>query len=405
MAGGAAKLLNSYQYVLVGRFNIAPLARVIARRFGADGGIAAHFCHEAQGCANRGQYEAGIRACRASIAIKRDHLPAYEVRVQILTHLRRYEEALEVCAEALEVAPNSEAISSSIAQVLPAIGHTQHPEWVIAILNRCSAANPRLTDVLMSLVNMLLKLGNYRELVRVCRRVLEIDPEFVPAVDALRSLLADPNAQQALGDLKIVPSSEFAEEYDWLVASNMTDALIEVMSKFYTRIGIDPFKTPLVQGLHRFREKLSANAQRANQQGRRPPLVLFEAAWQQHRSGKVNEAREAFSAIFYDSTARTRAAHNPVLKEALVRSGEILGRYYDNIGEVERAIGVYRDIMSIDQNGLIARRLMLLLSRAGHLREAAAFGETAIISRANLFRSIPPNPYMASLKGEIALVS
>lgn len=403
MAGGAAKLLNSYQHVLVGRLNIAPLARVIARRLGADGGIATHYYHEAHAFANRGQYDAAIRACRASIAIKRDHLRAYDVLVQVLTHLQRYEEALEVCAEALEVAPNSDAISASLAQVLPTIGSTQAPERIISVLNRCLAASPRRVDVLMTLVNMLRKQGRYREVIQVCQRVLEIDPEFFPAVDAIRSLLKDPDAQHALGELRISPSSKLADEYDWLVASNVTDALIEVISKFYAKVGVDPFSAPLVQGLDRFSKKLSARKRETDQPEPRSPLILFETAWQQHRSGRLAEAMESFRAVFYDSTARARAVHNPVLKEAVVRSGEILGRHYDCIGDVDKAIGVYRDIMSVDQSNLIARRLTLLLSRGGDLRDAAAFAETAIISRENLFRSVPPNPYITSLKAQIAL--
>jgi hypothetical protein len=91
------------------------------------------------------------------------------------------------------------------------------------------------------------------------------------------------------------------------------------------------------------------------------------------------------------------------LREAVVRSGEIVGRYYDNLGNVERAIGIYRDILSMDANSLVARRLIVLLSRSGRLREAAEFGETAIISRPNLFRHLPPNPHIAALKAGLFL--
>ena len=81
-----------------------------------------------------------------------------------------------------------------------------------------------------------------------------------------------------------------------------------------------------------------------------------------------------------------------------MRSGEILGRHHDKLGNVELAVAIYREIMSVDQNGLIARRLALLLSRNGHLREAADYAETAIISRPNLFRHIPLNPISRHLR-------
>ena len=94
--------------------------------------------------------------------------------------------------------------------------------------------------------------------------------------------------------------------------------------------------------------------------------------------------------------------HNPLLKEAVVRSGELLGRYYDRVGEVDAAVEIYTDIMSIEQDSLVARRLVVLLSRRGQLREAAKIAETAIISRPNLFQTFSTNRHLASLKAELS---
>jgi tetratricopeptide (TPR) repeat protein len=113
------------------------------------------------------------------------------------------------------------------------------------------------------------------------------------------------------------------------------------------------------------------------------------------------KALTAFESIINDNAARQRAAHNPFLKEAVVRSGEILGRHYDKLGDAEKAIGIYRNILSVDPDGLVARRLIVLLARSSRLGEAAGFAETAIVSQVNLFRYIPPNPHIAALKAEL----
>ncbi len=93
---------------------------------------------------------------------------------------------------------------------------------------------------------------------------------------------------------------------------------------------------------------------------------------------------------------------NPFIKEAVVRSGEILGRYQEKIGNINSAIAIYRQILQLDGNSVIARRLLLLLSRNGNLREAANFAETAIVNRMNLYPQPPDNPYIASLKNEMS---
>ena len=132
-------------------------------------------------------------------------------------------------------------------------------------------------------------------------------------------------------------------------------------------------------------------------------LILFEQAWQQHLAGQTKEALAAFETIFNDRTARQKAAHNPAMKEAIVRSGGILGRHYDTIGDAKNAIATYRAVLSVDPDGLIARRLIVLLSRSGRLAEAAEIAETAMVSRPNLFQRIPPNRHITALKAELFL--
>ncbi len=52
------------------------------------------------------------------------------------------------------------------------------------------------------------------------------------------------------------------------------------------------------------------------------------------------------------------------MKEALIRSGEILGRHYDTLGNVEH-VGIYREIIAMDPDSVVARPVAVLLARRG----------------------------------------
>lgn len=404
MAGGLEKLLAAYQSLLTGRLRLifpSPLARLAMRWLGIQSGIAKYYYSQAQAFANMGEYDRSIQSCQASIAVQPDNIVPYEVLVQGLTHIRRYEEALGTCADAVVAKPDSDAIAASLCQLLPLVRQSNQPEKVVRNLQNCLAVSSARGDVLTLLVEMLLRMQRYAEIVQVCQRVLEVDPEFFPAAETIRNLLKDPAAKQALAGIDVPAPSALSDEYDWLVASNVADALVAVMSRFYVALGIDPQTVPLVQRLERSRRKLSAAGPETEQSSAQSTLILFERAWRQYRTGQTRKALTAFESIINDNAARQRAAHNPFLKEAVVRSGEILGRHYDKLGDAEKAIGIYRNILSVDPDGLVARRLIVLLARSGRLGEAAGFAETAIVSRANLFRYIPPNAHIAALKAEL----
>src|ERR1700733_12870796 len=105
MAGGVARLLATYQSVLVGRFSVifpASLGRLLTRALGVETGVASHYFTQAHAFANTGQYEKAVKACEASVAVRPDFMPAYETLVQVLTHTEHYQEALDACVRALE---------------------------------------------------------------------------------------------------------------------------------------------------------------------------------------------------------------------------------------------------------------------------------------------------------------
>jgi tetratricopeptide (TPR) repeat protein len=406
MPGGVEKVLLVYEHFLTGRLRFifpSPLARTMMRRLGMQESVAAYYYRMAHSWAHKGNYDEAIRSCRASLAVRPKNVAPYEMMVQVFAHLQRYEDALDACADALAVDPHSDAISASMRQLLPNLTHSKQPQRVSAALQRCVAASPARGDALTLLIDLLTRSNRYVEAVQVCQRALESDPEFFPAADTIRKLLNDPAAKQALANVDVPAPPSMSEEYDWLVASNVTDTLIGIMSNFYGKLGVDPQTAPLVQGLQRSRQKLAAARPLVDQSAEQSVLVLFERAWNHYSAGATAEAHAAFEKILNDGNARRRAAYNPFLKEALVRSGEILGRHYDTTGDVERAIGVYNDVLSVDPDSLIARRLIVLLSRSGRLAQAAKLAETAIVSRPNIYRALPANRHIAAVKAELFL--
>jgi hypothetical protein len=196
-----------------------------------------------------------------------------------------------------------------------------------------------------------------------------------------------------------------ADEYNKLISSNAADLLQDVLTKFYSELGVDPDTVPLLQGLNRFRSNLSEQWAKGPKLETSSLLVRFERAWRRYRQQPVEPELDTFEAIFRDSEARKTASRDPFVKEAVVRSGEILGRHWDIRGHAEKAISIYREILAVDADGVIARRLAVLLARRGDLGEAAALAESVVLSRPNLFPYLHANPYITKLKAELSRVS
>ena len=236
---------------------------------------------------------------------------------------------------------------------------------------------------------------------QACELALKLDPEFLPAVELIEKITKDPAAQNELRGTQTTETIRIPDDYSRAVAENVAEFLGHVMTTFYRKLGVDPQAAPLVQGLDRFRRKLSLS-QGDIQTQPTGILISFERAWRQYQAGKVDESLPLFEAIFRDPSARRKAAYNPYVKQAVIRSGEMLGRRYDNLGSTDLAISVYREIMTLDHNSIIAGRLLVLLARGGNLRAAAKLAEEAIVSRTNLYPRLFESSYIASLKEEIS---
>ena len=172
--------------------------------------------------------------------------------------------------------------------------------------------------------------------------------------------------------------------YDKLAALNVVDAVRAVTADFYARLGIDPGAAPVMRILTRTRQDLfgDVDPERARHQG--SVLVRFEAAWNLFQAGRTAPALETFRALLSDDALWRRARRNVYFREALVRSGEIVGRDAELSGDLETALNLYQRLVTVAGRGVIARRVALLLWRQGRIREAALWAERAIWSDHNL---------------------
>jgi tetratricopeptide (TPR) repeat protein len=194
---------------------------------------------------------------------------------------------------------------------------------------------------------------------------------------------------------------ELRDEYERLVAGNVAGVLLKIMARFYSDLGVDVHSTALVKSLEAFLQELHVDNLTTPEGQAQPVLIQFERAFALFEAGQVGDALPLFEAVFRNSAARKYAKYAPYLKEAIVCSGEAFGRYHEKRGDIDAAIGIYREILAIDQDGPIASRLALLLSRRGDLREAAELSEVAIDSELNLFSLLPEkNPYIVALEAK-----
>ena len=373
------------------------LRRPLGRLLRLQTNIAARLVGRAQASASLGRYAKAIRYAGVALRFKPNYTLAYELLAQVLVHLGQYEQALGACTRALEMKAGSNGILASLDIILAQLRNTDHPREAARVLKRCLAADPQQTSVLQVLVEVLIRSGRYDEALAVCERLLKKDPDLIAVVQTLEKTLRDPRIPEGRS---IAVNLEALDEYNKLVAGNVADLLLQVMTKFYGDLGADISSVALVQALNSFRRGLPSDNAKPSETS--STLVQFERAWASYQSGQTADALRPFQMVFDDASARRRMKYNSFLKEAVIRSGEICGRHQEKIGNIDAAIAIYRQLVALDNASVVARRLLLLLARRGNLREAASLAEMAIVSRTNLYPHLPENPYIASLKKEMS---
>jgi hypothetical protein len=93
---------------------------------------------------------------------------------------------------------------------------------------------------------------------------------------------------------------------------------------------------------------------------------------------------QEFGAVIADERLAEASASDPRSREALIRSAEFLGRHAELRGDSGAAADLYRRILEFDGNGIVARRLVLMLWREGRMREAAGHAPRVMQSDSNL---------------------
>ncbi len=193
------------------------------------------------------------------------------------------------------------------------------------------------------------------------------------------------------------------DEYHRLVAANVAGVIWKIMARFYGDLDVVPGSIPLVKAVESFHGTLTAVENVTNSARPSPVLIQFERAFLLSEAGRTGEALALFEAVFRNKAARKVAPYDPFVREAVVRSGEFLGRHYDKRGDIEECIAIYREIMSIESDGVVAHRLIVLLCRRGDFSKAAEFGDAAMLFKVNLFPRLPEkNPYIAALQKELS---
>ena len=287
----------------------------------------------------------------------------------------------------------------------PLVNQSKRPQRIIAILKKCLVGSAARGDVLTCLVEMLTRSNRYPEVLQACQGILEIDPEFFPAVETIRSLQNNPAAKQALANVTVPATPSLSEEYDWLVASNVTEHVDRDHVKILWQRSVS------IRRLRHWCKGLSARGVSWRRCGRkwsvcRTSRRSCSSNWRGRVTARVRQKKRWPHLRKFSTTAsRIREArYNPFVKEAVVRAGEMLGRHYDTLGDVEKAISIYREVLSVDSE-----------QPCRSPPDRATFTEWTAVPSGEIcrnchskpdlicFGNIPPNQHIAALKAELFL--
>ncbi len=191
-----------------------------------------------------------------------------------------------------------------------------------------------------------------------------------------------------------LPATESARaSYDAISKLNIVNNVAKIVLAFYERLGLDPQQSPVYRCLASIRSKLAeeveARSAISTESSREVSLLeRFELAWCAYEAGKIHEALQLFHEVIADEQLAEASATDPRAREAFVRAAEIVGRHAELRGDLGAAADLYRRILELDGNGIVARRLLLMLWREGRIQEAAELAPRIIQSDCNLVQHL-----------------
>jgi hypothetical protein len=172
--------------------------------------------------------------------------------------------------------------------------------------------------------------------------------------------------------------------YDAISKLNIIDNVAKVTLAFYERLGLNPQQSPAYRCLASIRLKLAEEVEASRDVCAESSLGRFELAWRAHEAGRTREALQLFRAVIADERLAGASAADPRAREAFTRAAEIVGRHAELRGDASAAARLYRRILELDGNGIVARRLLLILWREARIREAAELAPRVVQSDCNL---------------------
>jgi hypothetical protein len=172
--------------------------------------------------------------------------------------------------------------------------------------------------------------------------------------------------------------------YETISKLNIIDNVARVTAAFHEGLGLDPQQSPVGRCLAGVRAELAAEVEALGAVSAGSPLERFELAWHAYAAGRTEEALQEFGAVIADEQLIGASVSDPRSREAFIRSAEILGRHAELRGDVGAAADLYRRVLEFDGNGIVARRLLLMLWREGRMREAAGYAPRVMQSDINL---------------------
>jgi hypothetical protein len=188
--------------------------------------------------------------------------------------------------------------------------------------------------------------------------------------------------------LQLPPTEGARDSYDAICKLNIVDNVAKVTLAFYERLGLDPRQSPVCRCLASVRSKLAEEVEAFGAISTGSSLERFEFAWRTYEAGEIHKALQQFRAVIADEELGRANAVDPRSREAFIRAAEILGRHAELRGDAGAADQLYRRILRLGGNGIVARRLLLMLWREGRITEAAKLAPRVMQSDVNLVQHL-----------------
>jgi len=401
--------------VFHGRRSDRPGARVAADGFSE---LAPVLVARANQMFAAGSHADAIGVLEQCASLLPDSAPAQLALAQIRVHHRQDREALALCLRAMDADPASQTAISILEQLVlrtESEARAEAAEALYTAISRYVSAGGDAAPVLsplMSLIGALSAWKDHRKALDAARMALKAAPDSQAVNEGLYRIISDPElsddasafAAAAFPDLMarysatFKPTADERDAYDRLATLNVVETLASVIRRFHRELETDS-DVPLMRFLAAARQRLADG-----RDPERPPrwvLLRFEMAWRSFLKGESESSIALLRTIVGDSGLQTFASCDPFAKEALVRAGEILGRYEERAGRIDSAMSIYYRTMQLQENALVARRMALLHWRRGNIEEAMTAAESAIMTKPNLFPGLQGGPHMTRLREEL----